>query len=118
MNDQIREIIKDQKEINKLLYGEYIPLDDCLFKSPNGGLLSVTQLDRDIKRICATAEIEHFSMHAFRATFATRAIESEMSIKTLQELLGHTNYNLTMSLYGHCMTDTKKEAMENLKMIL
>ncbi len=118
MNDQIREIIKDQKELNRLLYGECIPLDDCLFKSPNGGLLSVTQLDRDIKRICTAADIESFSMHAFRATFATRAIESEMSIKTLQELLGHTNFNLTMSLYGHCMTDTKKEAMEKLKMIL
>ena len=114
MNDQIREIIKDQKEVNKLLYGDCIPLDDCLFKSPNGGLLSVTQLDRDIKRICTAANIEHFSMHAFRATFATRAIESNMKPKTLQEILGHTNYNLTMSLYGHALPDTKKSEMDGI----
>ena len=25
--------------------------------------------------------------------------------------LGHSNYNLTMSLYGHCLADTKKQEM-------
>ena len=118
MNENIKAIIKSQKELNEMIYGEYIPLDDCLFKSPNGGLLSVTQLDRDIKKICTAANIEPFSMHAFRSTFATRAIESRMDLKTLQEVLGHANFNITMTLYGHCLTDTKKQAMENLKMIL
>lgn len=114
MNEAIKAIVKAQKELNEMIYGECIPLDDCLFKSPNGGLLSVTQLDRDIKRICTAANIEPFSMHAFRATFATRAIENEMNPKTLQEILGHSNFNITMSLYGHCLTDTKKQAMDKV----
>lgn len=117
INDQIKVIVKAQKEINEMLYGEYIPLDDCLFKSPNGGLLSVTQLDRDIKRICDKINIEPFTMHAFRATFATRCIESNMNPKTLQELLGHSNFNITMSLYGHALTDTKKQEMEKISMV-
>jgi integrase len=54
-------------------------------------------------------------MHALRATFATRAIEGGMNPKTLQEILGHSNYNITMSLYGHCLTDTKREAMNNVE---
>ena len=71
-----------------------------------------TPIDREIKRICKDVNIEHFTMHAFRATFATRAIESGMNPKTLQEILGHSNFNLTMSLYGHCLMDTKKQAMD------
>ena len=87
---------------------------DLLFKSRENGLLLATPCDRAIKKICLKAGIEHFTMHSFRATFATRCIENGMDFKTLQELLGHKNFNLTMSLYGHALTDTKKKAMDNL----
>lgn len=118
MNEQIKGIIADQKEINKMLYGSVLALTDRIFKAPEGGLLLATPIDREIKTICSAAGIEPFTMHAFRATFATRAIENEMNPKTLQELLGHSNYNITMSLYGHALTDTKKQAMEKLTVII
>ena len=114
LNNQIREILADQKEINRLLYGDILPINDRIFKAPQGGLLEAGHININIKRICQKAGITPFAMHAFRATFATRAIESAMNPKTLQEILGHSNYNITMSLYGHCLTDTKKQAMENL----
>ena len=118
MNEQIKAIIADQREVNTMLYGSVLPLSDCIFKAAEGGLLLATPIDREIKRICKAAGLEPFTMHAFRATFATRAIENNMNTKTLQEILGHSNFNITMSLYGHCMTDTKKQAMESLTMIL
>ena len=114
MTENIKAIIAEQKEINTLLDGNIVGIDDLIFKAPERGLLMATPLDREIKRICKAAGIEPFTMHAFRATFATRAIESGMNPKTLQEILGHSNFNITMSLYGHCLTDTKKQAMENL----
>ena len=73
-----------------------------------------TPVDREIKRICAVAGLKPFTMHALRATFATRCIESGMNPKTLQEILGHANFNLTMSLYGHALTDTKRSEMESV----
>lgn len=45
--------------------------------------------------------IERFSMHILRHTFATRCIESGMKPKTLQKLLGHSNIGITMNLYVH-----------------
>ena len=114
MNEQIKEIIANQKEINAMLDGKIVSMSDLIFRAPERGLLMATPMDREIKRICLAAGVTPFTMHAFRATFATRAIESGMNPKTLQEILGHSNFNITMSLYGHCLTDTKKQAMDSL----
>ncbi len=114
VNEQIKSILADQKEINALLSGNLVGMNDLIFRAPEKGLLMATPLDREIKRICKAAGVTPFTMHALRATFATRAIEAGMNPKTLQEILGHSNFNITMSLYGHCLTDTKKQAMEAL----
>lgn len=114
MNEQIKDIVADQRAINELLDGNIVALSDLIFRAPERGLLMATPMDREIKRICKVASIKPFTMHAFRATFATRAIESGMNPKTLQEILGHSNFNITMSLYGHCLTNTKKQEMDKV----
>ena len=114
INDSIQEVLDSQKELNSLLDGNVLAIDDTIFKAPERGLLMATPADREIKRICKKIGIPHFTMHAFRATFATRAIESGVNPRTLQELLGHSNFNITMSLYGHVLNDTKAKAMNSL----
>ncbi|MBR1702142.1 MAG: site-specific integrase [Lachnospiraceae bacterium] len=118
MNEQIKAILADQKAINSMLDGNVVSMDDRIFKAPERGLLLAMPTDREIIRICKAAGIEPFSMHAFRATFATRAIENGMNMKTLQEIMGHSNFNITMSLYGHCLTDTKQAAMDTMVLAL
>ena len=115
INDSIRKVIDEQKMINIALDGDDVTKDSLIFKAPERGLLMSTPMDREIRRICDIIEIEPFSMHAFRDTFATRAIECGINPRTLQELLGHSNFNLTMSLYGHVLDDTKTKAMDSLK---
>jgi len=86
---------------------------DCgrVFCAPKGGLLLASNVDGDIRRLCRIAGITPFTSHAFRDTFATRAIESGMNPKTLQDILGHADIRLTMNLYCHCMDDTKQREM-------
>lgn len=114
LNDTIREILEHQKEINRLLDGNVVAMNERLFKAPERGLLMVAPADREIARICKRTGIEKFTMHAFRATFATRLIEAGVNPRTVQELLGHADFNLTMNLYGHVVDDTKKEAMQQI----
>lgn len=114
MNEQIKGIVADQKRLNNILDNGAVAIDNLLFKAVERGLLMATPIDREIKRICKACGIEPFTMHAFRDTFATRAIESGMNPKTLQEILGHSNFNITMSLYGHALTDTKKAEMDKV----
>lgn len=118
LNERIREILKNQRAYNAMLYGnKVISLENAkqtpIFRATEGGLLMSTPIDREIKRICkAAGNIEYFTLHSLRATFATRAIESGINPRTLQELLGHKDFKITMNLYGHVCNDTLTDAMQ------
>lgn len=114
ITEEIQSVLNDQREINRLLDGNVVMMDDTVFKSASRNILKINAVDADIGVICQKIGIEHFSMHAFRATFATRCIEQGMNPRTLQELLGHASFDITMSLYGHVIEDTKIDAMSKI----
>jgi site-specific recombinase XerD len=58
--------------------------------------------------------IKEFRPHAFRHTFATRAIENGMNPKTLQKILGHSTLQMTLDLYCHVTEDTLFEEMKKM----
>lgn len=118
LNNAISEIIDHQRKVNRILDGNISGIDDLIFKAPERGLLMATPTDREIGRICKRTGIQHFTCHAFRDTFATRAIEQGVEPRTLQELLGHSDYGLTMNLYGHVIDTTKEVAMNKLNIAL
>ena len=118
LNNAIMEVISDQRKLNSLLDDNISSIDDLIFKAPERGLLMATPVDREIKRICTRTGIKHFTCHAFRDTFATRCIEQGMQPRTLQELLGHADYALTMNLYGHVTDDTLENAMNEIQIAL
>ena len=57
-------------------------------------------------------------VHALRHTFATRAIESGMDVRTLSEILGHAKVSLTLQLYAHSSMETKIKAMDGMDAFL
>ena len=89
--------------------------EDFIFVNRNGVLTKNTTYDSHIRKIAAKAGIETFSMHTFRHTFATRCIEAGMKPKTLQQILGHSNINITMNLYVHVTDDEKKREMKKFE---
>lgn len=119
LNKDIIEVIEHQKAINRMLDGDKIvPIQETIFKAPQRGLLMATPADREINRICKRAGIEKFTAHALRATFATRCIEQGIEPRTLQELLGHADFGLTMNLYGHVTDTTLENAMNRVRIAL
>lgn len=65
-------------------------------------------------RLLERAKIAHVSFHTLRHTFATRAIESGADVKTVSEILGHTNTMITLNRYTHSLFEQKKKLMANL----
>lgn len=107
------DALSAQQEQNRLHFADAEGGDPELpiFRAPRGGLLGARCIGSDIDRICRDAGIERFTAHAFRDTFATRAVESGMQAKTLQEILGHADISITMNLYAHVMEETKRRQM-------
>ena len=58
--------------------------------------------------------IGHFTFHALRHTFATRALERGMDYKTLSAILGHYSVAFTMDTYVHSMDEHKRREMDKM----
>ena len=67
--------------------------------------------DTHLYKLCDEAKINRFSMHSLRHTYATRAIESGMQPKVLQQLLGHASIKTTMDRYVHVTDDSLAKAV-------
>ena len=64
-----------------------------------------------------TNNIPKINFHALRHTFATRCIENNFDIKTLSEILGHSNVKTTLELYVHSSMELKRKNMNKLSLI-
>ena len=110
-----KDALNRELSYDNTVYGSSASVENCIFRSPTGNYLSSSSVDAELRRICMEAGIPTFTTHAFRGTFATRAIEAGMNPKTLQEILGHSDFSLTMNLYCHCMEETKLREMKLLE---
>ena len=59
-------------------------------------------------------EMEYFSGHTFRHTFATRCFEAGVSPKVVQSYLGHATLQMTMDLYTHVMPEKLSSDIERI----
>lgn len=69
------------------------------------------------KSILRKANLPQIKFHSLRHIFATNCLQREFDIKTLSEILGHANVNITMRIYIHSSFARKKKCMELLKPI-
>ncbi len=72
-------------------------------------------LQMKFKKYLAACGLEDANFHALRHTFATRCIEAGFDVKTLSEILGHTDVKTTLNRYVHSSFARKQESMEKLK---
>lgn len=58
------------------------------------------------------------NFHALRHTFATRCVEVGFEIKSLSEVLGHANVNITLNRYVHSSFELKCSNMNKLNLTI
>ena len=66
------------------------------------------------KEILKKCKMKEYKFHILRHTFATNCIEVGMDIKSLSEVLGHANVEITLNKYVHSSYKTKKKFLEKL----
>ncbi len=78
-----------------------------------GHYINPTCLLNDVKKIAEKKGI-HFNFHMLRHTYATNLVTHDVDIKTAQELMRHSNFNTTLSLYTHIGADHKKQVVNDI----
>ena len=62
--------------------------------------------------------IKGATFHTMRHSFATRCVEVGFDIKSLSEILGHSNVNITLNRYVHSSFELKVINMKKLNAVL
>ena len=86
------------------------PLNSVLYSAAIDKIVDEINLMRD-----SLDQMERFSGHTFRHTFATRCFEAGIEPKTVQSFLGHATLQMTMDLYTSVMPQKKKSDMDKLE---
>ena len=69
------------------------------------------------QRYVKESGIQQANYHSLRHTFATRCVEVGFEIKSLSEILGHANVNITLNRYVHSSFDLKSNNMNKLHIV-
>lgn len=120
LTDTIKGILVKQKKKQNIISID--KTENRVFVSVYGKMLNNCTVNRAINNALSRLkkqgkQMEHFTVHAFRDTFATRYIEQGGSPQTLKTILGHSSLAMTMDLYSHVLPDTKQKEMNQLKII-
>ena len=84
----------------------------------DGSVLNQRLLVHRYETVLKRAKVKRLNFHCLRHTFATRALENRMDIKTLSEILGHANVATTLNIYAHSLLDHKKQQMRKIKRLI
>lgn len=63
------------------------------------------------KKYLRAVAVKEYNFHALRHTFATNCIDHDMDVKSLSEILGHANIQITLNKYVHPTMDTKRRQL-------
>lgn len=86
--------------------------------NPLGGFIEPRTFKDYYNQILDLAGLRHFTFHALRHTFASRAMEQGMDAKTLSTLLGHYSVSFTLDTYTHVLDSHKIEGMALMEELL
>lgn len=102
---------KPDKQFQDLLFTTKYntPLNSQLVLDAIKKIVDEVNMTRDF-----TEELEMFSCHCFRHTFATRCFEAGIKPKTVQSYLGHATLQMTMDLYTSVLKEHMSDEMDKL----
>ena len=113
--ERLREYKLEQEEY----FREHsIPMTEMVFTTKAGNLVDPRDFQRDFKLLLKRKGLREINVHGLRHTFATRALESGMNIKTLSQILGHSSVAFTLDTYAHITEDLKFEEMSAMNSFL
>lgn len=118
-----KSVVVTKQPITKDVGEDYLDLlFTTKFNTPLNSQIVCDAIKKIIDEINLTRdyvdEMELFSAHCFRHTFATRCFESGIQPKTVQAYLGHATLQMTMDLYTSVMPKQLNKEMDKISDVL
>lgn len=114
-DSSIRGIPINQKiyEILKQLRKKYKD-EDYFLSGRDSEIVEPRNYQYTFKSVLKECKLKPYKFHILRHTFATNCIEVGMDAKSLSEILGHSNVDITLGIYVHSSDKIKKKYLEKL----
>src|SRR5258705_5339429 len=85
-----------------------------VFLDEKGRRFNAKKLNAEIRKACKRARIREITCHTLRHTFASHLVMAGASLKAIQELLGHSNIQMTMR-YAHLTPSSLRQTVKLLE---
>lgn len=82
--------------------------------SPDGSPIAPEALNRALAADVAAAGVRPINLHGLRHSMATLAVSLGVSMRVLQQLLGHSSYAVTAGTYAHVLHSDQAAAMDKI----
>lgn len=93
---------------NRPKFGPYV------FHNNSGKPLTDHQVYGGLKRLCKETGVREFGWHALRHTFASQLVSKNVSLHTVQKLMGHSTITMTEH-YAHLAPSSLQDAVKLLE---
>ena len=106
INQRLFEILKSiRKKYND---------EDYFLSGKSNDIVEPRNYQYTLKSILKKCKLKPYKFHILRHTFATNCIEVGMDAKSLSEILGHADVNITLDIYVHSSDKIKKKYLDRI----
>ena len=119
MLDEVYAALMEQKrrqDAEKEIYKDIYEDQGFVFADQTGHYLPQRPFMDKYHQFLDKYGITDIRFHDLRHTFATILIESDVSIKLVQELLGHSTITTSMDIYTHVSDKKKEQAIQQISL--
>ncbi len=113
LTGEIVAVLKAEKKLQsqyKKLFGREYIKNDYIVKRPSGELYVPCTFTSNVQRYMKNAGLPVIRVHDLRHTTASLLLSLGLSLKEVQEWLGHSDISTTANIYTHITAQTKIES--------
>ena len=120
--DDVRDLLlkeKQKQENNKKIYGNtYKNKENYICVYDDGEIMKPDTITRKFPDFLEKNDMDEIRLHDLRHTCASLLLANGVSMKEIQEWLGHSSYNTTANIYAHVDSSSKENSANTMSNIL
>lgn len=108
------KVHSSKQHLERTFAGDSWQENDLIFPCSKGTALDPRNLFRQFKLLLKRAKLPDIRFHDLRHTAATLMLRQGVSIKVVQERLGHSDASMTLNVYSHVTPGMQQQAAEKM----